>query len=380
MNSQLWCIYFSIINLCVVINTTAQVGPSTPKSTKETKNLFLNLTKMKAGNFIFGQHHASYEQQKGKNNVLTSKISSDCFLLVGDHPGLFGFALHKGKTKDYFKKQVQEIYSQGGIIEYSWHVNNPANGKDVKNTADNPVQQIINKKGTAYKNWLDELDAIKIYFAALTDIKGNKIPILFRPFHENTGSWFWWGAEHCTANEFKKLWRFTIDYLREDNTQNSKNIPGVNNMLIAYSPSKPSIHLKESEERYPGDNYVDIMGFDNYAADSESLLSLTLNNLEWLAKFSSKHKKIAAITEIGIRKGIQNIAEENWFMDAFLKPLLAEASFKDIAYVMTWKNTNPENYWVPLPNQNNSKSFVDFYKNKHTYFLGDLPNMYQKPN
>ncbi len=76
-------------------------------------------------------------------------------------------------------------------------------------------------------------------------------------YHEHTGAWFWWGgSEQCTPEEYKQLWTMTVDHLR-----NKKN---VHNLLYAYSPSETKDET-EFLERYPGDEYVDIVGYDCYA-------------------------------------------------------------------------------------------------------------------
>lgn len=66
------------------------------------------------------------------------------------------------------------------------------------------------------------------YANTLTDEQGKLIPIIFRPFHEYDGNWFWWGASHCTAEEFKSLFRFTVTFLR-DTLQ-------IHNFIYAISP------------------------------------------------------------------------------------------------------------------------------------------------
>ncbi len=69
------------------------------------------------------------------------------------------------------------------------------------------------------------------------------IPIIFRPYHEWTGSWFWWGRNHCSPDEFVQLWHFTVDYLRQEK--------GLHNLLLAYSSDR--FHSPEDYlERYPG--------------------------------------------------------------------------------------------------------------------------------
>lgn len=81
-------------------------------------------------------------------------------------------------------------------------------------------------------------------------------PILFRPFHENTGSWFWWGKAFCDAETYKSVFRYTVEYLRDEK--------GVHNLLYVYGPGSEAATLAEYGERYPGDAFVDMVGFDTY--------------------------------------------------------------------------------------------------------------------
>ena len=86
----------------------------------------------------------------------------------------------------------------------------------------------------------------------MLSLKGDRqeyIPVIFRPFHELNGSWFWWGGKNCTPEEIKQLYRFTVAYLRDQ-----KN---VHNLLYAYNTDR--FTTKEDYlERYPGDEWVDI--------------------------------------------------------------------------------------------------------------------------
>ena len=100
---------------------------------------------------------------------------------------------------------------------------------------------------------------MKIYTAYLDTIvdyaKQVEGTILYRPFHENTGSWFWWGADFCEPEVFKNVYRYTEEYIESQ---------GVHNILYVYSTGTEPSKQTEVEERYPGDEYVDIIGFDTY--------------------------------------------------------------------------------------------------------------------
>src|SRR5207248_2576010 len=61
-----------------------------------------------------------------------------------------------------------------------------------------------------YRQWLDRFaDYVNGLRATVL------VPVIFRPFHETSGGWFWWGARHATPDEYKQLWRFTVEYLRD---------------------------------------------------------------------------------------------------------------------------------------------------------------------
>ncbi|MCX6327761.1 MAG: sulfatase-like hydrolase/transferase [Bacteroidia bacterium] len=341
------------------------MGLSDPKATNETVALFSNLKKIGREGIIFGHHFACYEAQNWKDSNISTNLKSDCFTSVGDHPGIIGFDLRRGIT--LFKAYSEEIFRRGGISTYSWHVDNPVTGGDYNDTSGAPVASIL-AGGIYLEVWEKKLDEVAGFFNSL-EVNGVKVPVIFRPFHENTGSWFWWGAGNCTNQQYIDLWRLTVDYLR--------NEKGVHNMLLAYSPSKPSTSVILTHDMYPGDDYVDIIGFDAYQTD-EALKPLVIDGARLVCEWAKTSHKVPAMTEIGIKNGIQNSTSNDWFMSGFLNLFKNDAAGKDIAYVLTWMNTSPTSYWVPLPGQPNYNSFVNFYNDPFTYFLNDLDSIYKE--
>lgn len=339
------------------------LGLSDSLATKETMMLFANLKETGKQGIIFGQHLACYEAQNWRDDEISTDLRSDCKTSVGDHPGVFGFDFGRGVEK--FRKYCEEIYRRGGIITYSWHAKNPVTGGNYNDTSGSPVTAILSG-GETRDLWLSELDKIADYLNNL-EVEGEKVPVIFRPFHENTGSWFWWGTGNCTNREYIDLWRLTMDYLRKEK--------GVRNMLVAYSPSKPSLNKTLAEEMYPGDNYVDIIGFDAYQ-QNEALKPLILNSSLFVCEWAQEKNKVPAITEIGIRKGIQNSMNPDWFNSGFYDLIRNEPVAKNVAYALTWMNTSPDSYWVPLPGQPTYDGFKEFYNDSTTYFLNDIANIY----
>ena len=105
----------------------------------------------------------------------------------------------------------------------------------------------LNQVYTAYLDMVADFDA---------RLQKANVPLIFRPFHENNGSWFWWGASGCTPSQYKNLFRYTVEYMRDTK--------GLHNLLYAYSPGGPLVDEADYLSRYPGDAFVDVIGFDMY--------------------------------------------------------------------------------------------------------------------
>lgn len=125
--------------------------------------------------------------------------------------------------------------------------------------------------------------------------------ILFRPFHENTGSWFWWGAAFCDAQTYKSVFKYTVEYLRDEKD--------VHNLLYVYGPGSEAANVEEYAERYPGDGYVDMVGFDMYhdnPTQGDSFIANFTKELSVVESFAKAHGKLVAVTETGVRHDVQD--------------------------------------------------------------------------
>lgn len=356
-------VLIAFILVILQLNVHAQVDSH---ATPETRALYKNLKKTAGTGIIFGAQTAT-SMGKGWTSDQSNPLQSDVQKSTGDFPGLFGFDftkwnfnIDKGWRTD--TEQVKEIYRRGGIITFSWHTPNLVTGESCKDTTGNPLSEIL-PGGSKNRLFNSMLDSIADFAHAIT-VDGVQVPIIFRPFHENTGKWFWWGSQN-KPEEFIKLFRYVVDYLKD-----KKN---VHSFLYAFSPSKP-----ENTERYnltyPGDDYVDILGYDCYLSPgSDENISGYSSIVVNLAK---QKGKIAAITEVGCREGIQNATNKNWFSDNLLDRVRPFSGNSGLAYCLTWHNSN-KSYWIPLKDDLTYADFVKFYNDKFTWFLKDLPNMYK---
>ena len=218
--------------------------------------------------------------------------------------------------------------------------------------------------GDLHTVYLKRLDRIAAFMHDLKGSKGEAVPVIFRPFHEQHGGWFWWGSKVCTEKEFKQLWRFTVDYLRNEKK--------VHNMILCYSPNsfnKP----KEYMRTYPGDDYVDIFGLDDYdTVKSQGKYDQAIRMYETVVRIAEQKHKIAAVTETGLER----IPQLKWWTQTLLDRFKATETTRKLAWIMVWRNGRTDHYYVPYPGHPSSENFKEFEADPFTFFLSDLPDMY----
>ncbi len=329
------------------------------QATWETKVLYYNLDLLSEDFLLFG-HQNTNVQGRGWVDSTGALDTSDVKAGVGSFPAVYGFDF--GAGWDTYRAHVEKTFSRGGVITYSWHAPNPVTGGSFYDTRGNPIREIVpgGSVNDLYRSWLRGIAA----YAKSLKVNGVLVPILFRPFHENTGHWFWWGANYCTPEEFIRAWRYTVHFLRDT--------LGVHNFLYVYSPDIRSAILNY-EERYPGDDYVDVIGFDLYEQDDYS--DLLVEACRAVVRFAEERGKIAAITETGVSGGLASTSVEDWFTRAFLDPLKADPVARRISWALFWTNS-ARYYWIPLPGDPQFPAFQRFYEDPFTVFEDDLPDMY----
>lgn len=144
-------------------------------------------------------------------------------------------------------KRAMDWHERGGIVTICWHWGIPPHGVGYRSSQEEVDMEELLTPGTAlYQGMLDNMDEAARALAALCE---KEIPVLWRPFHEFDGAWFWWGKGGPEA--FIKLWRLMYERFTNEH--------GLNNLIwvLGYSHE---MH----EGWYPGDEYVDIIGGDAY--------------------------------------------------------------------------------------------------------------------
>jgi hypothetical protein len=345
----------------------AQQYPCDIKASTETVRLYNNLKKIREKGFMFGhQDDLAYGV-----NWKYIPGNSDVKEVTGDYPAVYGWELGHleldslanldGVPFSAMKQMIAEGYGRGGVITISWHFTNAVTGKSAWDAVPGVVNAILpgGAKHELYKSWLDKLAA---FMLDLKGKKGEAIPVIFRPFHELNGSWFWWGKNHCTPDELKALYRFTESYLRD-----SKQ---VHNLLYAFNTDRFSTE-EEYLERFPGNEWVDIIGFDIYQRnkDNAQFIRDMDKSLSILDKLAAEKNKIAALTEFGYG----TLPDSGWWTNALLPAIGSHT----IAYALAWRNAgkSPQGryeYYVPYKGEASAPDFKLFYNNKRTLFQQDV--------
>ncbi len=348
------------------------------KATEETRNLFSNMHALaQRSSIMFGHQHATEYGHGWSGDENRSDVRS----VTGSHPAVIGVDFGEvfgkdgndvDKRRDALRKNIAATYDRGGVTTVSWHFNNPASGGGFywKDSVSKPSVKLIIPGGSHHNKYKKILQDMAVFANTVKGSDNKLVPMIFRPFHEFDGDWFWWGRPHCTVDEFKTLWRFTVTYLRD-----SMN---VHNFMYAFSPDNRFSSEEEFTERYPGNEYVDMVGLDNYGdwgRDGKYDLTAGIKKLQIVSAFAEKNDKLAAFTETGL----ESIPNTSWWTETLLQSII-QAKVK-LAYVLVWRNdiTSPTHYYAPFPGHVSEKDFLQFYRHPATLFENDLPKMYEKP-
>lgn len=374
---------FTFRFFCVVVCCLFLIGckslkygkPIDPNATKETVNLYHNLAKLSKNHTLFGHQHATEYGHGWTGEENRSDVKS----VTGSHPAVIGVDLmgFSGssedivkKNKDNLRKIVSDTYDRGGVVTVAWHFSNPVSGGGFywRDSISKPAVRYIIPAGESHDTYKEILDGIGEWAKSVKGNDGKLVPMIFRPYHEFDGDWFWWGKKHTSREEFISLWKFTVSYLRDS--------LGVNNFIYAFSPDNRYLTEEEYLERYPGDEWVDMVGMDNYGdlGRNRNSVDTAALKLKIVSDYAIKKKKLAAFTETGL----ESIPDTTWWTETLLKTMKKEKV--RMSYVLVWRNDSrsPTHYYAPFPGQVSVPDFLKFYRDPYTIFENDLKNIYRK--
>ncbi len=350
---------------------TGQSYPCDAKATKETVALYNNLKKLAKKGYMFGHqddlaYGVYWKYQAGRSDVKDAS---------GDYPAVYGWDLGGTERADNslnidgvpFKKMrqyIQDGYRRGGVITLSWHFDNPFTGGNAWDTTHGTVTAVLpgGEKHELFKEWLNKA---AVFIASLKSDNKTPIPILFRPYHELTGNWFWWCRNNCTPEQFKILWRFTVYYLKE--------VRNLHNIIYVYNTSGDFKTGEEFLEYYPGDDMADILSFDAYQYDNpETSNAFVLNTNRMLRitdSIAREKDKLLALAETGY----EQVPYAFWWTETLARAI----GDVPISYVLVWRNhgynewMKKMHYYVPYPGDVSEPDFKKFHALERTLFEQD---------
>lgn len=344
--------------------------PVDPLATTETRNLCRNLFLLTTRGLLFGMQDACGYGVGWSGDDHRSDVHSVC----GDYPALISEELNRVQRHDAVDRLASRItsaYIRGSVISLCWHLEDPDHrgfyAGDVNNRR---VVASILPGGQRHEEYTRTLETAALFLHSLVGPGGEPIPVIFRPFHEHTGDWFWWGAPHATPEEYIALWRFTALFLRDTMS--------VHNLLWAFSPGLS--HVGEGDryfDRYPGDAYVDIFGADAYFRRHISRKDLRSfrENLHTVVSHARSRDKLVALTEVGQ----EGLPTPDWFTRVLLGSLKDDPVNAHIVYAAVWRNASTTHHFAPYPGHASVPDFLRFYHDPYTLFLRDVPPLYASP-
>ncbi|MBE9583687.1 mannan endo-1,4-beta-mannosidase A and B [Mucilaginibacter sp. JRF] len=214
---------------------------SNKKATKEARALYNYLLAINGKKTLSGQMDVKW----GDSEL---KYIQD---VTGKQPAIRGMDFMDSTENVNEVDHAINWWRKGGIPTIMWHWGAPTMGQGY----DNSKKEIdINKcfeKGTPENIafWAE----LSQKACLLKQLQKAKVPVLWRPFHEMNGNWFWWSKQG--PETFKRLWITMYDYFVKEEK--------LNNLIWVFGYT-----AKPDSTWYPGDEYVDIVGADDYGDDS----------------------------------------------------------------------------------------------------------------
>lgn len=272
--------------------------PCNKNATQSVRKLLEYLADMEGKNILTGQHTQTIPMEERE---YIHKVT-------GRYPKVVGFELLSYSPNINYENATEacltEIYENRGtldtamklakttdsILTFSFHWFSPIGGSDkafyTEHTDFDPT--LVLKEGTKQREaFFHDMDVIA---KELQKFAEEDIPILWRPFHETEGTWFWWGSKGGAVA--KELYLLMYDYY--------VNVKKLDNLIWVWStPTK---------EAYPGDEYIDILGWDIYLQEKEATDYAT--QYKKLMQ-ETNTRRLVALTEVGYNPDIHKLMESH---------------------------------------------------------------------
>ncbi|MGA2181573.1 MAG: glycosyl hydrolase [Bryobacteraceae bacterium] len=259
----------SSLLLACAIPLGAQTNPSpvNPHATPEARALLHYLYSISGQYTLTGQHNYANRGATWTDRALD---------LTGKYPAIYGqdFGFQDGTDKDSILARpalVEEAirqYRNGAIVTLTWHAVRPTDDEPVTfrdsvqgHLTDFEWRELLTPGTALYKRWCAQVDVIAGYLKQLQEAR---VPVLWRPYHEVNGNWFWWGGRSGKDGS-AALYRQLFDRL--------VNHHKLNNLIWVWNANAPGSGGSGPgpyTDYFPGSEYADVLSVDIYGEFQQS--------------------------------------------------------------------------------------------------------------
>jgi mannan endo-1,4-beta-mannosidase len=247
--------------------------PVTPKASPEARALLEFIDSLSGQHTLTGQHN--FPNTKDASTLAAARAYGKVPAIFGQD---FGFAAPGDKdavaARPEIIAEIKRQFAQGEIITLCWHAvpptadepvtfrPKPGDGTTNQNLSsvqgrlmDQQWHDVITPGTELNKKWCAQVDVIAGF---LKQLQAAHIPVLWRPYHEMNGDWFWWGGR-VGDNGTKVIYRQIFDRL--------VNYHHLDNLIWVWSVDRPAQADRQYVNYNPGTNYFDIAALDVYGSD-----------------------------------------------------------------------------------------------------------------
>lgn len=317
---------------------------------------------------MFGHHDDMFYGHAWEGDSGRSDVKEIC----GDYPAILSTDLAWLETDsvyniekipfDRMRSEIAAHHQRGGITALCWHLHNPLtlDSSWDCDTLHSPFPGIVTEGDSVNLRYREWVGKTADYIMSLKDSEGNSIPVIWRPFHEQNGDWFWWGAQNASPEEYKRLWTIMREIYDEK---------GVDNVVWAFSPDKCTTS-EEYFATYPGDGYVDILGADIYMYGGEKGIEKWTDYIDKEFTAMTEHAEATGQLIAFTETGSESIPVDNWY-DGVLLPAISKFP---VSFVVAWRNSPvmEHHYYAPFKGHPSEEGFKRFHSDSRTLFLKDI--------
>jgi mannan endo-1,4-beta-mannosidase len=286
--------------------------PVNPDATSEARVLLSKIAEISGRFTLTGQQNFADDLSRHSDRV---------YDLTGKYPGIFGqdFGFSDGDEGNSFggrPAMIDELGRQhrnGAVIALTWHAPRPIDDEPLTyehnvlgHMTDSEWNELLTPGTNLYSRWVKQVDVIAGY---LRRLQAAGVPVLFRPYHEMNGKWFWWGGrpgKHGSAALYRQLYDRYV------------NVHRLNNVIWVWNVNSPGEYAGPIADYYPGLQYMDVVSMDNYGRFKRRYYEHTL---------ALAGSKPIALAEVGAMPTVDVLARQpRWAYFMIWRGLAEEAN------------------------------------------------------